>query len=48
MKKSSAAHLDVDMLLDKVASKTAALIANEFLSDPLLVGIKTGGVWVAN
>ena len=48
MKKSSTAHLDVDMLLDKVASKTEALITNESLSDPLLVGIKTGGVWVAN
>jgi pyrimidine operon attenuation protein/uracil phosphoribosyltransferase len=41
-------RFDVDKLLDKVANKTAALIKDEGLSDPLLVGIKTGGVWVAN
>jgi pyrimidine operon attenuation protein/uracil phosphoribosyltransferase len=39
--------LSVDALLDKMASETRALITRRNLNDPLMVGIRTGGVWLA-
>jgi len=39
--------LSVDALLDKMASETRALIARRDLKDPLMIGIRTGGVWLA-
>jgi len=39
--------LSVDALLDKMASETRALIARRNLRDPLMIGIRTGGVWLA-
>ncbi|MBV0933299.1 bifunctional pyr operon transcriptional regulator/uracil phosphoribosyltransferase PyrR [Marinobacterium weihaiense] len=39
--------LSVDALLDKMASETRALIAQRHLNDPLMIGIRTGGVWLA-
>lgn len=39
--------LSVDALLDKMASETRALIARRNLKDPLMIGIRTGGVWLA-
>lgn len=39
--------LSVDALLDKMASETRALITRRNLNDPLMIGIRTGGVWLA-
>jgi len=39
--------LSVDALLDKMASETRALITRRDLNDPLMIGIRTGGVWLA-
>ncbi len=39
--------LSVDALLDKMASETRALITRRDLKDPLMIGIRTGGVWLA-
>ena len=48
MKMNNDICLDVEELLQKVTRETTNLIKAECLSDPLLIGIKTGGVWVAN
>lgn len=39
--------LSVDALLDKMASETRALITRRNLENPLMIGIRTGGVWLA-
>lgn len=39
--------LSVDALLDKMTSETRALITRRNLKDPLMIGIRTGGVWLA-
>jgi len=39
--------LSVDALLDKMAGETCALITRRNLKDPLMIGIRTGGVWLA-
>ncbi|MBA4503666.1 bifunctional pyr operon transcriptional regulator/uracil phosphoribosyltransferase PyrR [Marinobacterium marinum] len=39
--------LSVDALLDKMAGETRALITQRNLKDPLMIGIRTGGVWLA-
>ncbi|GAA0793114.1 bifunctional pyr operon transcriptional regulator/uracil phosphoribosyltransferase PyrR [Marinobacterium sediminicola] len=39
--------LSVDALLDKMTGETRALIAQRHLNDPLMIGIRTGGVWLA-
>ena len=39
--------LSVDALLDKMASETRALITRRDLKDPLMIGIRIGGVWLA-
>ncbi|MBP0047226.1 bifunctional pyr operon transcriptional regulator/uracil phosphoribosyltransferase PyrR [Marinobacterium sp. AK62] len=39
--------LSVDALLDKMARETRALISHRSLDDPLMIGIRTGGVWLA-
>ncbi len=39
--------LSIDALLDKMADETRALITRRNLKDPLMIGIRTGGVWLA-
>jgi len=39
--------LSVDALLDKMANDTRALITRRNFKDPLMIGIRTGGVWLA-
>ncbi len=39
--------LSVDALLDKMAGETRSLITQRHLKDPLMIGIRTGGVWLA-
>lgn len=39
--------LSVDALLDKMARETRSLIDHRNLKDPLMIGIRTGGVWLA-
>ncbi len=39
--------LSVDALLDKMARETRGLISQRNLDDPLMIGIRTGGVWLA-
>jgi len=36
-----------DKLLAQLAQQTQALLANKAIDNPLMVGIQTGGVWVA-
>jgi pyrimidine operon attenuation protein / uracil phosphoribosyltransferase len=40
-------HSDVPALLDKLAQNLAHLIQERRLSNPLMIGIRTGGVWIA-
>ncbi len=37
----------VDALLDKMSQELSALISQRKIEDPLMVGIHTGGVWLA-
>ena len=37
-----------DQLLDKLADDLESLLAERKINDPLMVGIHTGGVWIAN
>lgn len=37
-----------EILLDKLAEQLKALLAERAIDQPLMVGIHTGGVWVAN
>jgi len=39
--------LSVDALLDKMSTDLKALIAQRQIDDPLMIGIRTGGVWLA-
>ena len=47
MKINNDTNLDVEKLLQKITRETANLITTKRLSNPLLIGIKTGGVWIA-
>ncbi len=38
---------DVNQLLGQMASELQSLLASRSVSDPLMIGIHTGGVWVA-
>ncbi len=38
---------DVDALIEKMAAELSRLITSQQLDNPLMVGIHTGGVWVA-
>ena len=40
-------NLDVDQLLQKLHDQTRQLLANLNIEQPLIVGIHTGGIWVA-
>ena len=37
----------VDALLDKMGQELSALISQRKIDDPLMIGIHTGGVWLA-
>jgi len=39
--------LSVDALLDKMGTDLQALITQRQIEDPLMIGIRTGGVWLA-
>jgi len=39
--------IKVDSLLDKMASELSTLLKNRSISDPMMIGIHTGGVWLA-
>ncbi len=39
--------LNVDALLDKMSAELKALISQRQIEDPLMIGIRTGGVWLA-
>ncbi len=38
---------DVEALIEKMATELSALISARRLEDPLMIGIHTGGVWIA-
>lgn len=38
---------DLNVTLDRMAAKLKTLLAQRGISDPMMVGIHTGGVWVA-
>ena len=40
-------NLDVEQLLESVSQQTSALLTQLSINQPLLVGIRTGGIWVA-
>ncbi|MEQ8660377.1 MAG: bifunctional pyr operon transcriptional regulator/uracil phosphoribosyltransferase PyrR [Gammaproteobacteria bacterium] len=40
-------ELDVETLIDEIAARLSRRIAEQQLDDPALVGIRTGGVWLA-
>lgn len=42
-----AGTLSVDALLEKISSQTHALIEQRHIKDPLMIGIRTGGAWIA-
>ncbi|MGF1614473.1 MAG: bifunctional pyr operon transcriptional regulator/uracil phosphoribosyltransferase PyrR [Gammaproteobacteria bacterium] len=37
----------VDPLIDRIAEATARVLAKQGRADPVMVGIRTGGVWIA-
>ncbi|NVK39688.1 MAG: bifunctional pyr operon transcriptional regulator/uracil phosphoribosyltransferase PyrR [Oceanospirillaceae bacterium] len=39
--------LSVDALLDKMGTELKALLEQRHIDNPLIVGIRTGGVWIA-
>jgi len=41
------AKLDVERLIDEIATRLAHHIERQGLSDPAIIGIRTGGVWLA-
>jgi len=41
------ASRNVNQLLDRMVQDLRSLLANRGISDPLMIGIHTGGVWVA-
>ncbi|MEW8584131.1 MAG: bifunctional pyr operon transcriptional regulator/uracil phosphoribosyltransferase, partial [Candidatus Thiodiazotropha sp.] len=38
---------EVESLVDAMADKISTLLISRGVSDPLLIGIRTGGVWLA-
>ena len=38
---------DINATLDRMAAELKALLAQRAIHDPMMVGIHTGGVWVA-
>ncbi|MBL1262445.1 bifunctional pyr operon transcriptional regulator/uracil phosphoribosyltransferase PyrR [Candidatus Methylomicrobium oryzae] len=40
-------HIDIPELIDRLADQLKALIAERKLNNPLMIGIRTGGVWIA-
>ena len=40
-------HLDIPVLLNKLEDGLNRIIVERKLNDPLLIGIRTGGVWIA-
>ncbi len=40
-------HIDIPELIDRLADRLNTLIAERKLSNPVLIGIRTGGVWIA-
>lgn len=40
-------HIDIPELIDRLADQLESLIADRKLNNPLMVGIRTGGVWIA-
>jgi pyrimidine operon attenuation protein/uracil phosphoribosyltransferase len=40
-------HNDIPVLLDKLEDGLSRIIVERKLTDPLLIGIRTGGVWIA-
>jgi pyrimidine operon attenuation protein/uracil phosphoribosyltransferase len=40
-------HIDIPELIDRLADQLEVLIAERKLSHPLMIGIRTGGVWIA-
>ncbi|MGZ8097265.1 MAG: bifunctional pyr operon transcriptional regulator/uracil phosphoribosyltransferase PyrR [Methylosarcina sp.] len=40
-------HIDIPVLLDKLEDGLSRIIVERKLNDPLLIGIRTGGVWIA-
>lgn len=40
-------NIDVDDLLDSLTQQTRSLVASSNDNQPLMVGIRTGGIWVA-
>jgi len=41
------AHADVNALLEHMARDLSSIISRRGLSDPVMIGIQTGGVWLA-
>ncbi len=39
--------INVEAVLDTMAEEIKAVMAQRGVSDPVLVGIRTGGVWLA-
>ncbi|WP_432471679.1 bifunctional pyr operon transcriptional regulator/uracil phosphoribosyltransferase PyrR [Amphritea sp. HPY] len=39
--------IKVDVLLDKMAAELNALLKTRQIEDPMMIGIRTGGVWLA-
>ncbi len=39
--------LNVDILLDKMASELNTLLTHRQIDNPLVIGIRTGGIWIA-
>ncbi|QEQ95477.1 bifunctional pyr operon transcriptional regulator/uracil phosphoribosyltransferase PyrR [Neptunomonas concharum] len=39
--------LNVDILLDKMASELSTLLTHRQIDNPLVIGIRTGGIWIA-
>ncbi|MEQ8497447.1 MAG: bifunctional pyr operon transcriptional regulator/uracil phosphoribosyltransferase, partial [Gammaproteobacteria bacterium] len=40
-------ELDVEALIDEITDRLSRRIAEQKLDDPALIGIRTGGVWLA-
>jgi pyrimidine operon attenuation protein/uracil phosphoribosyltransferase len=40
-------HIDIPVLLNKLEDGLSRIIFERKLNDPLLIGIRTGGVWIA-
>jgi pyrimidine operon attenuation protein/uracil phosphoribosyltransferase len=40
-------HIDIPELIDRLADQLKTIIAERKLINPLMIGIRTGGVWIA-